>query len=184
MPVNNVILHGTFKKVKREFDPSLEIYIYNNRITTLNKSSFNISVSNNIRLALIDNNFCSLVRGAIEGYHGQKIKNLQIKITNFNNNHTFYATKRDVLYDILPFIHTRFGIEEAYTLQDEVSTPIKLSLVLRQPIDFSKINIKLFNRKFTISFQIAKNKKQVHVTAILTTWNEEFKQLLSYLTSL
>lgn len=186
MRLNNIILHGTFKKVEREFDQTIAVYIYNNKISRLNKGSFNISVSNNIRLTLIENNFSSLIKGAIEGYHHQKIKNLEIRVTNFNHNSTINATKKDVLDDILPFIHENFGIEEIAILQDEVLTPFKLSLVLnpKQTIDFSKIQIKLFKRKFIISFQIGKNKKQVHITAILTAWETTFRKLLKYLSSL
>ena len=184
LKINQVVFSGKIVFVKQVKDIGFikKVFKFYDNSVYLTRYNFNGHICKNIKYIFL-NNPKNLLQREVERLTGEKIKHLEIRISNIQHSVKLEYNKIQLVKHFIKNLSTNFEIDKVEITQ-EPNVPCKStleSLLETDNISYIAINLKLIASSVTLKLQLDKTKSFTHGTVIVTNFNKKTVELLKYL---
>ena len=132
---------------------------------------------------IFNNNINRLLKNCITKVTNEKISLLFIKVSNIQYSRKINFNQTTLVNTFLPLLQKTSTINQIFITQEpNVPSPTTLDTVfVLQNLTYLAFTLKLLKNKATIKLQLSKEKKETHLTLILTNFYEDAQKLVTFL---
>ena len=176
--INQIICTGriTYKRKPEELNFRRKKETLFNNSLTITHFNFTFNICKNIAF-IFNNNINRLLKNCISKVTNEKISLLFVKVSNIQYSRKINFTQTTLVNTFLPLLQKTSTINQIFITQE----PNVPSLPTLQNLSYLAFTLKLLKNKATIKLQLSKEKKETHLTLILTNFYEDAQKLVTFL---
>ena len=161
--INQIICTGriTYKRKPEELNFRRKTETLFNNSLTITRFNFTFNICKNIAF-IFNNNINRLLKNCISKVTNEKISSLFVKVSNIQYSRKINFNQTTLVNTFLPLLQKTSTINQIFITQ-EPNVP------------------SLTKDKATIKLQLSKEKKETHLTLILTNFYEDAQKLVTFL---
>ena len=155
--------------------------LFNNSFT-ITCFNFTFNICKNIAF-IFNNNINRLLKNCITKVTNEKISSIFVKVSNIQYSRKINFNQTTLVNMFLPLLQKTSTINQIFITQEpNVPSPTTLDTVFAlQNLTYLAFTLKLLKNKETIKLQLRKEKKETHLTLILTIFYEDAQKLVTFL---
>ena len=182
--INQIICTGriTYKRKPEELNFHRKKETLFNNSLTITRFNFTFNICKNIAF-IFNNNINRLLKNCISKVTNEKISLLFVKVSNIQYSRKINFTQTTLVNTFLPLLQKTSTINQIFITQ-EPNLPSLTTLdtiFTLQNLSYLVFTLKLLKNKATIKLQLSKEKKETHLTLILTNFYEDAQKLVTFL---
>ena len=180
--INQIICTGriTYKRKPEELNFHRKKETLLNNSLTITHFNFTFNICKNIAF-IFNNNINRLLKNCITKVTNEKISSLFVKVSNIQYSRKINFTT--LVNTFLPLLQKTSTINQIFITQEpNVPSPTTLDTIFTlQNLTYLAFTLKLLKNKAAIKLQLSKEKKETHLTLILTNFYEDAQKLVTFL---
>ena len=182
--INQIICTGRITYKRKPDEPNFhrkKETLFNNSLT-ITCFNFTFNICKNIAF-IFNNNINRLLKNCITKVTNEKISSLFIKVSNIQYSRKINFTQTTLVNTFLPLLQKTSTINQIFITQEpNVPSLTTLDTIFTlQNLSYLAFTLKLLKNKATIKLQLSKEKKETHLTLILTNFYEDAQKLVTFL---
>ena len=182
--INQIICTGqiTYKRKPEELNFHRKKETLFNSSLTITRFNFTFNICKNIAF-IFNNNINRLLKNCITKVTNEKISSLFVKVSNIQYSRKINFTQTTLVNTFLPLLQKTSTINPIFITQEpNVPSLTTLDTIFTlQNLSYLTFTLKLLKNKATIKLQLSKEKKETHLTLILTNFYEDAQKLVTFL---
>ena len=173
--INQIICTGriTYKRKPGELNFCRKKETLFNNSLTITRFNFTFNICKNIAF-IFNNNII---------FNNEKISSIFVKVSNIQYSRKINFNQTTLVSTFLPLLQKTSTINQIFITQEpNVPSLTTLDTVFAlQNLAYLAFTLKLLKNKATIKLQLSKEKKETHLTLILTNFYEDAQKLVTFL---
>ena len=182
--INQIICTGqiTYKRKPGELNFRRKKETLFNNSLTITRFNFTFNICKNIAF-IFNNNINKLLKNYITKVTNEKISSIFVKVSNIQYSRKINFNQTTLVSTFLPLLQKTSTINQIFITQEpNVPSLTTLDTVFAlQNLAYLAFTLKLLKYKATIKLQLSKEKKETHLTLILTNFYEDAQKLVTFL---
>ena len=181
--INQIICTGriTYKRKPEELNFCRKKETLFNNSLTITRFNFTFNICKNI-VFIFNNNINRLLKNCTTKVTNEKISSLFVKVSNIQYSRKINFNQTTLVNTFLPLLQKTSTDQIFITQEPNVPSPTTLDTVFAlQNLTYLAFTLKLLKNKATIKLQLSKEKKETHLTLILTNFYEDAQKLVTFL---
>ena len=182
--INQIICTGriTYKRKPGELNFRRKKETLFNNSLTITRFNFTFNICKNIAF-IFNNNINKLLKNYITKVTNEKISSIFVKVSNIQYSRKINFNQTTLVSTFLPLLQKTSTINQIFITQEpNVPSLTTLDTVFAlQNLAYLAFTLKLLKNKATIKLQLSKEKKETHLTLILTNFYEDAQKLVTFL---
>ena len=182
--INQIICTGriTYKRKPEELNFRRKKETLFNNSLTITRFNFTFNICKNIAF-IFNNNINRLLKNCISKVTNKKISSLFVKVSNIQYSRKINFNQTTLVNTFLPLLQKTSTIYQIFITQEpNVPSLTTLDTIFTlQNLTYLAFTLKLLKNKVTIKLQLSKEKRETHLTLILTNFYEDAQKLVTFL---